>query len=86
MPCYSVSTPAGRAIVCTGRRRLPRCACGKPAEQLCDWKLGEGKTCSRPVCLRCTVSPAPGKDLCPEHGLAWAEWKEARRPREASAG
>ena len=78
MPCYSVSTPGGGAIVCTGRVALPRCSCRRRAERLCDWKLGGGKTCDEPVCLRCTVSPAPEKDLCPTHAQAWTAWKASR--------
>jgi hypothetical protein len=32
-------------------------------------------TCDRPICEICTTSPAPEKDLCPEHARAWEAWK-----------
>lgn len=71
------------AIVCTGRQRRQKCVgCGKPAPLLCDWRVPftERKTgtCDKPVCDRCTTSPAPDKDLCPTHAIAWREWKAAR--------
>jgi hypothetical protein len=79
MPCETVTLPGGqRAIVCGSRRRRPRCACGAPAPLLCDWKVGAG-TCDEPICERCSTKPAPDKDLCPAHALAWAAWK-AHRP------
>lgn len=75
MPCYPVKIPGGYGIVCTGRKRPKYCvACGARARRLCDWKLAgkkRGKTCSRPICSRCSVQPAPGKDLCPAHAKAW---------------
>ena len=85
MPCESVTFPGGQqAIVCSSRKALPRCACGARAPLLCDWKVGGGKTCDRPVCSGCSTSPAPGKDLCRIHAQEWADWKAA--PRRVRAG
>ncbi|MCP3729301.1 hypothetical protein M9978_02570 [Sphingomonas sp. MG17] len=78
MPCQHVTVPgAGAAIVCSPTRR---CACGKRATLQCDWKVPTRRsgTCDRYICSSCTTSPAPDKDLCKEHGAAWAEW-QARR-------
>lgn len=78
MPCNTVKLPTGEtAIVCTSRRRQ-RCACGRPATKLCDWKVKEraSGTCDRPLCSACTHVPAPDKDLCPRHA---AEWRSRRR-------
>lgn len=76
MPCQPIEVPGlGRGFICTGRQRKPKCvSCGRPADLLCDWKTPEGKkpTCDKPICARCTHSPAPDKDLCPAHA---AEWK-----------
>lgn len=82
MTCETVDLGNGqRAIVC-GRSRRKRCKCGRPADLLCDWRgVPAGKrTCDAPICSRCSTSPAPGKDLCPAHAIAWREWK-ARRER-----
>lgn len=79
MPCIPTTFPGGgRGFVCTGRQKLKRCACGRPGTQLCDWKIGGGKTCSRPICSSCSMSPAAGKDLCPSHAEAWKAFRAAR--------
>lgn len=81
MTCTVVKLPTGEtAIVCTRTRRR-RCACGRVAPLLCDWKVPARKsgTCDAPICGACTTSPAPDKDLCPEHARAWEAWKERRR-------
>lgn len=81
----------GNAIVCGPRPRPKRCSvCGGPkATQLCDWKVGPKPdagaqpTCDAPLCLSCTKSPAPGKDLCPKHAAAWERLRRARGQLEA---
>lgn len=61
----------------------PICACGTPAEFACDAQLSTGRTCSRPLCGRCTTQPMRAivcrrgrkkrgcehvtLDYCPEH-------------------
>lgn len=69
MPCRPVSVPGGFAIVCGPRGRRRKCACGRPADLLCDGKVPSKKsgTCDRPLCSKCATSPAPGVDLCPDH-------------------
>lgn len=85
MACEHVTLPDGtRAIVCGTRRPRQRCACGRPATLLCDWKLApdqtsrrrKSRTCDAPICTSCTTSPAPDKDLCPAHAQAFEEWKK----------
>lgn len=78
MPCRRITTADGAvAIVCGPRQRVKRCACGNPHTALCDWKVKSRKsgTCDKPLCAKCTLVPAPGKDLCPKHA---AEWKARR--------
>lgn len=80
MTCERVSLPGGGAAIVCGTRRRQRCGCGRPATLLCDWKQRAKKsgTCDAPICGSCTTSPAPGKDLCPSHAAAFAEWKDKR--------
>ena len=85
MPCTNETVTLGdgteiRAIVCT---RLPRCGCGNRTTKLCDWKVPSKKsgTCDKPLCGRCTTSPAPDKDLCPKHAKDWAAMLEERKAR-----
>lgn len=77
MTCEVVTLPGGfKAIVC-GPRRRKRCACGRPANLLCDWKVGGG-TCDAPICASCSTSPAEGRDLCQAHAIEFERWKAER--------
>lgn len=71
MTCDVINMPdGGRAFVRYSGRRWPRCKCGgSVATLLCDFVLpGKGgRTCDAKLCARCTFSPAPEFDLCPEH-------------------
>lgn len=82
MVCRSIPMPGGGfAIVCGPRQRKRKCrSCGRPADLLCDWRMPQRKsgTCDAPICDQCTTSPAPDKDLCPEHARAYEEWKARR--------
>jgi hypothetical protein len=78
MTCSNVTLPGGqRAIVCT---KTVRCPCKRRADLACDWKVPTraSGTCDKPLCSRCTFSPAPGKDLCPKHRTAFEAWKATR--------
>lgn len=79
LTCEYVPVPGGVAIACS-RTRKRRCKCGRAADLLCDWKVPgkKGGTCDKPICNRCTTSPAEGKDLCPDHARAFMEWKKER--------
>lgn len=85
MTCEFVSLPGGGvAIVCGTRTRRKCRGCGRPATLECDWKVPGRKsgTCDAPICARCATSPAPGKDLCPDHAEAYKAWLAARPPKE----
>jgi hypothetical protein len=75
-----VCTPIPGGFACDPRPRAKACSCqsGHRALLLCDWKMGGGKTCDKPICGSCTTRPAKGKDLCPAHAAEWAAM-EARR-------
>jgi hypothetical protein len=80
MPCRHVALPDGSAAIVCGPGK--RCVvCRRAADRLCDWKVPERKsgTCDKPICYRCTVSPTPDKDLCPDHAASFDEWKKGRR-------
>jgi hypothetical protein len=87
MPCDRVSLPDGTAVIlCSRGPRRQRCACGKPATLLCDWKLRGARTltCDAPICAACATSPAPEKDLCPTHAAAFREWSARRQPERTA--
>jgi hypothetical protein len=70
--CTTVKSPDGQvmAIVCGLRRRaLPRCKfCGQgEATKLCDFPMGNGKTCDVPMCDGCAKVMGFDRDYCPAH-------------------
>ncbi len=80
MTCNLVKFPDGAtAFVCGPTRR---CQCGNKATKLCDWKVPGSKsgTCDKPLCARCTTSPAQDKDLCVDHAADWLRWKADKQP------
>lgn len=82
MTCDRVSMPGGgTAIVCGPTKR---CKCGRRATLACDWKVPTKRsgTCDAPICAGCTTSPAPDKDLCPDHAKALVLWQARRREAE----
>lgn len=69
------------AIACGAKPRTTTCPnCGQKTRdpRECDWKVGQGKTCDRKLCARCTFEPHKGKDLCPEHKKAFEAWRRSR--------
>ncbi len=69
----------GVAIVCTPRQRAKRCsACGRAARLLCDWKIGDGKTCDKPICAMHAQEVGEDKHLCPEHQEQYRAWLARR--------
>lgn len=74
MACERVTLPGGFTAIVCGTRKKPRCKCGRSGAMLCDWKV-EGGTCDQPICARCATSPAPDKDLCPQHAGEYEAWK-----------
>lgn len=73
--CSVVKMPGGGvAIVCSRGHKAKRCACGRAANRLCDWKVKAKRsgTCDVPLCELCTHSPASEKDLCPKHAAEWS--------------
>lgn len=60
----------GNVIVCTRGGKYQKCSyCSNDAPLLCDFKVGGGKTCDKPICKRCAVSIAPGVDHCRIHAI-----------------
>lgn len=86
MTCHPIKMPNGATgFICT-REREKRCGCGNRGVFLCDWKIGDGKTCDAPLCGRCALSPEAEKHLCKAHAQAWAEWRRRKRQEKANNG
>jgi hypothetical protein len=76
MPCRTVQTSQGIAIVCSrGSGPAPtRCVCHRSARwatlKLCDFPLTgakTGQTCDRVVCTVHALHLEPATDYCPAH-------------------
>lgn len=81
MSCTHIKAPGGfTAIVCTRGRKPQRCGwCTHTASVfLCDWKIGKGKTCDKPLCAQHAQEVAPDKHLCPKHVKEYDGWKRQR--------
>lgn len=78
MICETVNLNGVSAIVCGRGRRRKRCGCGAPADLLCDWKIGGGKTCDRAICKTHAQEVATDKHLCREHQEAYRLWLATR--------
>lgn len=70
MPCEVHTTPDGAVIMicCRGSKKSTPCfVCGRPSTSLCDYPIGKGKTCDRPLCNSCKTSIGPNLDVCSKH-------------------
>lgn len=91
MPCHIEENVRGLGTViwCGPGPRKRRCAhCGsRDAKALCDWPMGNGKTCDKPCCYRCRRSPDTNVHYCLDHWSAEARTPEPARvePRRAEA-
>lgn len=79
MPCYMKDTPSlGRMFICGDLG--PQCAeCADGAEYLCDYPVGDGKTCDRDLCEVHANEVAPGLHYCAPHMGMWNAYREGGR-------
>jgi hypothetical protein len=69
MPWIDMPGGGHAHILCSrGRRskRCPTCSTGY-VEKLCDFPVGNGKTCDAGMCGRCATAIANEVDYCPKH-------------------
>lgn len=74
MACHRQPVPGGASFVCTRGRSLGPCqvkGCKRRQVSLCDWKVGEGKTCDAALCGEHARRVGKNKDLCPQHAEEW---------------
>lgn len=82
--CYITDDGAG--IICGNLG--PHCQaarCGRIGDLLCDFPVGDGKTCDRPLCEHHAVEVAPDMHYCPAHLLEWERFRESGGVREELA-
>ena len=81
MPCYAgYTTTGGRFHLCG--KLGPHCfdhRCMDVGIYLCDYPVGDGKTCDMPLCESHAFEVAPNVHYCPGHALMWARNHWLRR-------
>ncbi len=78
MPCYAIFDNNGKQVARLTGDLGPSCgACGGIADFLCDYPVGEGLTCDRPVCERHAGEVAPDIHYCPGHLEQWRAFEES---------
>jgi hypothetical protein len=58
----------------------PHCyGCSAPSDVLCDYPVGDGKTCDRAMCREHAHHVGRDVDYCPDHFIAWNEYLASGR-------
>lgn len=77
MPCYSLRMDGKHVGFMCGDLG-PHCReCAAPADNLCDYPVGEGKTCDRSICDEHSHEVGPDLHYCAAHYQSWKEWRAA---------
>lgn len=80
MGCYPLVGDGIVGWICGDLGEIDYCReseCGRFADMLCDYPVGEGKTCDRLLCKRHAVEVAPNIHYCPGHKAEWDKFVEA---------
>lgn len=77
MPCYKLynSEREHTGFLC-GQLGEHCLQCGDVAGYLCDYPVGRGKTCDRPLCEYHAVEIGPGIHYCPTHYAVWKKFRD----------
>ncbi len=58
----------------------PHCTqCAAPGENLCDYPVGDDKTCDRPLCDEHSFGAARDTHYCRDHWIMWSEYLASQR-------
>lgn len=75
MTCYLERLADGTRVIMCGDLG-PQCRCGASSDFLCDYPVGDGKTCDASLCASCASEVAPDLHYCPSHKALWQEFKD----------
>jgi len=70
MPCEFWKSPDGQivGVICSRGPKRQKCyICSRLSSSLCDYPVGNGKTCDKPMCSQCKTTIGPDLDVCREH-------------------
>jgi hypothetical protein len=83
MPCYREVLPAtdrsepGVAFICGDLGPHCSAGCGASSSLLCDFPVGEGKTCDAPLCWQHGTEVAPDIHYCTGHMALFEQFKNS---------
>lgn len=73
MPCYLSKNDGCKTFIC-GELGEHCADCMDVAENLCDYPVGENKTCDRLICDKHSQQIAHNMHYCTEHFKQWEEF------------
>lgn len=76
MPCYFKDEPGGRVFMC-GDLGAHCAECGWFGDYLCDYPVGDGKTCDRQLCEGHANEIAPDLHYCAAHLGMWNAYRDS---------
>lgn len=77
MTCYILRKDGNHVGFICGDFGEPCRECGSVADYLCDYPVGEGKTCDRPICVDHAAEVGPEIHYCHGHQAEWLAFKES---------
>lgn len=84
MPCYIERMKDGGTMFMCGNLG-PHCAaekCGALGVSLCDYPVGDDRTCDLPLCDSHAYEVAPNVHYCPGHLVLWKEFRDSGREKK----
>ena len=78
MPCYIERTKDGGTMFLCGDlgRHCAAGECAAVSGFLCDYPVGEGRTCDLPLCASHAYEVAQNVHYCPGHLILWKEFRD----------
>ena len=67
MTCYTIKENGKTVGFLCGDFGDPCSLCGAVADNLCDYPIGDGKTCSAPICDDHSIIAGDDKHYCVDH-------------------
>jgi len=76
MACYKINVEGCLGFICGDLG--PHCpSCGTVSDSLCDYPVGDNKTCDRLMCAGCSNPVGIDIDYCNNHLKMWNDFKDA---------
>lgn len=85
MPCYRVPMKSGGHMFMCGDLgdHCTATNCSDVSDYLCDYPVGDGKTCDLSLCQSHAYEVAPDIHYCPSHLELWVKFSESGGAQEA---